>query len=411
MHVIHNVAPEKQKFCAMGSIERMNFESGFCNPESGILEQQISQAVPGRRKAQEKWIFFFFFLINAINIYFSKHNFDIEFDSMMSSLYVNFTEYAVSAEWGPRGSFACLTFDSKLLCFGGQADIYYDDVWSSVNGASWSLLTDSPGWIRSGFSSEVLNNKVFLMGGTSGSSVYRNDVWSTVDGVIWNEVTSGASWSARSAFGSCMLNNKLFVMGGYGGGDRLNDVWSSIDGATWTLVTATAEWGKRNDFECIVLDNKMIVLGGHYNGKYNDVWSSTDGAVWTEITSAAAWGGRSGFSSAVYDNKLFVLGGHDGTNNLNDVWSSSDGGANWDLVTGSAGWSARNSLQSAVYDGKLFIMGGQNNVEKFNDVWGMELFIQPANEKQRTQLGNTVAGMWVAGSLAFVISCGLNYMR
>ena len=41
------------------------------------------------------------------------------------------------------------------------------------------------------------------------------------------------------------------------------------------------------------------------------------------------WPARNDHSSVVFNGRLWVIGGYDGTNRLNDVWSSEDG-VTWD---------------------------------------------------------------------------------
>jgi hypothetical protein len=62
------------------------------------------------------------------------------------------------------------------------------------------------------------------------------------------------------------------------------------------------------------------------------------------------------------------MGGHDGTNRLNDVWSSTDG-SEWCLATESAEWVPRYRHAAAEFDGRMWVLGGDSYSGKLNDVW------------------------------------------
>ena len=107
--------------------------------------------------------------------------------------------------------------------------------------------------------------------GTTGGFV-RNFLDSLI--IQWTQATASASFSTRRGHTSVVFNNKMWVIGGYTGSSNLNDVWYSSDGATWTRATASASFSKRRHHTAVVFDNKMWVIGGYDNGgaNLNDVW-------------------------------------------------------------------------------------------------------------------------------------------
>jgi hypothetical protein len=149
-----------------------------------------------------------------------------------------------------------------------------------------------------------------------------NDVWYSTDGVTWTQATAAAGWSLRANFTSVVFDNKIWVMGGTNGTTYYNDVWYSTDGVTWTQATASAGWSGRVGLRSVVFDNKMWVMAG-YNGTtyYNDVWYSTNGVNWICATSAASWITRHSPGAVVHDQKIWVMGGYTGSYR-NDVWYS-----------------------------------------------------------------------------------------
>ena len=53
-----------------------------------------------------------------------------------------------------------------------------------------------------------------------------------------------------------VLNNKLYLMGGHTGSESKNDVYSSTNGADWSLVTSSAPWIPRSSHVALTFQNK-----------------------------------------------------------------------------------------------------------------------------------------------------------
>ena len=116
----------------------------------------------------------------------------------------------------------------------------------------------------------------------------RRNVFAS-DGKDWTQATASAGWSRRYGHTSVVYDGKMWVMGGTAGSTRYNDVWWSTDGITWTRATASAGWSGREDHTSVVYDGKMWVMGGNDGSRKNDVWWSTDGITWTRATASAGW--------------------------------------------------------------------------------------------------------------------------
>ena len=142
-----------------------------------------------------------------------------------------------------------------------------------------------------------------------------------------------------------------------------------------------ASWSARYIHIAVVFDGKIWVLGGNegstHNGidNLNEVWSSSDGMSWTNANARGPaegskhWSKRVNHAAVVFDGKIWVLGGTtDGSSRLNDVWSSSDG-TTWTKTTVSGThWSARQGHAMVVFDNKMWVLGGYDGRLK-NDVW------------------------------------------
>jgi len=117
---------------------------------------------------------------------------------------------------------------------------------------------------------------MFVMGGTDGQRHYFGDVWSSTDGKTWSLVTDSAGWGPRAAFAAVVHDSMIWVMGGTNLPQvRHNDVWCSTDGRDWTRVADSTPWAKRYGLEGLVLNGKIWILGGIADTSYpNDVWYS-----------------------------------------------------------------------------------------------------------------------------------------
>lgn len=72
-----------------------------------------------------------------------------------------------------------------------------------------------------------------------GQSSYFNDVWYSADGSTWTQATVSAGWKARRTFPSVVFNNKMWITGGQDvDGTYKNDVWySTIPPAVQYLIS------------------------------------------------------------------------------------------------------------------------------------------------------------------------------
>ena len=197
-----------------------------------------------------------------------------------------------------------------------------NEVWSSTNGADWTLVTDHAGWSpRLAAALVEFKGRLWMLGGTEdyyfgNAKSLQNDVWSSDDGEHWTCHTQHAGWSPRAYHQAVVLDGKLYVLGGgnyvpeY---QAMNDVWVTEDGEHWTLVTHQAPWSARLWFSAAACRNRMWVAGGWSNQpskNWNDVWSSVDGLTWKELKTPTIWKERHEYSLFVRDDTLWIAGGH-----------------------------------------------------------------------------------------------------
>ncbi len=204
-------------------------------------------------------------------------------------------------------------------------------VWSSTDGAEWTLESEAAGWCpRVGHSYEVFRDRMWILGGTENfyednELTLKNDVWTSTDGKAWKLETENAGWSKRRDAQVVVFDGRLWIMGGgHWNPENIprNDVWCSEDGVSWTQVTAEAAWTPRMWFSLVAYRGRMWVFGGwsRANGNFNDVWYTKDGKDWTELKSDVIWTRRHAQSAYVFRDRIWLAGGHAEPLN-SEVWS------------------------------------------------------------------------------------------
>lgn len=307
----------------------------------------------------------------------------------------NWIRVAEHTDWQPRDSQGEVVFADKLWILGGWFNSYEApprDVWSSADGATWSLTQPVAPMKHSDLGMMLaFRDRMWFMGGwyngrLPGHSA-GNEVWSTTDGVDWikSERTEAGSprWSPRLAAGAVVFKDRMWILGGtenYYFGDRSslkNDVWSSADGVHWVCETPAAPWAARAYHQAVVLNDRIYVMGGgNYVPEYearHDVWSSSDGIEWRQETASAPWNPRLWFSAVAYRNCIWVLGGwsNQPSRNWGDVWYSKDGRL-WKQLSTKNCWKERHEHSAFVFKDRIWVAGGHAQPLS-NEVWSLQL--------------------------------------
>ncbi len=274
--------------------------------------------------------------------------------------------------WPPRAYFGAVTHRGRMFVLGGQNfdtipnpifpdgcgqlppgvpcppfipnSTFFDDVWSSRDGANWVAETvDAPWEGRAGLSALVHKGAIYVLGGSQGDDastggtgrILFDDVWMSRNGRDWKEVeVSGPRWTARAGAAVVSKDGYIYLLGGERGFTcgfepgpcqpatatlYFNDVWRSPDGASWELVTPSADWSPRPGHQCVVMLQQIVCFGGYGEipgfppapANPTDIWSSDDGKTWTELMPPAAppWNGGSP-DAMKYDFDALVVSGN-----------------------------------------------------------------------------------------------------
>lgn len=294
------------------------------------------------------------------------------------------------------------------------------DVWRSDDfGASWDPIVDTGDAFPARAYHEVVTKqgRMFVIGGQNfnvlpGSppqdvSEFFNDVWASADGVTWTQLTTDAGFEGRAGLSAIVFRNEIYVLGGSakndtaiigpGGAPRdyFNDVWKSRNGVDWIEVTPAAPWDPRAGAALTVKGGYLYLLGGEdgflcepfFPGcdlpYFNDVWRTRNGADWELVTDSAGWSPRPGHVCETLSSRIICFGGF-GQNTFDpfapanpmDMWESEDS-ENWTQVA-STPWNATNPaeikydfdslvVKNAGRDPAIYTFGGDRETFDFTD--------------------------------------------
>lgn len=243
-----------------------------------------------------------------------------------------------------RNGHSLVAFNNDLLIVGGNRN----DVWSSADGISWTLITDAAPFGKIfGHTTVMFNNRLWIVGGKTGPKTFSSTIWSSTSGAVWQKAAT-LPFDKRLYHTAVVFNGRLWVIGGLGNSETdpiLNDVWSTADGVNWKLETKNAPFAARYGHGCTVFNNRICVLGGFNDAvgsqqSFHDVWESADGLSWNCTNKAAPFSKDRHHCALSFDNKLWMVGGYDqedGKDRFTDILYTADGTAWTNLTAGQKG--------------------------------------------------------------------------
>lgn len=314
---------------------------------------------------------------------------------------LDWTRVTASADWSARTEHATCSFDDKLWVIGGlNASGYQGDVWYSTDGETWTCSNYSAFSGRGGHAAIVLDDTMYVIGGYNGTTggaekTTLYDVWSSTDGATWTLETDTPAWKITS-YGSNPTGlaymgygtdaSMMWITGGYQyyrigvGPVTSNDVYTSTDGANWTDIGDLPQYASFHTGWAMAQSPQMslTLIGGVYKKSTSTeyqypsggtAYSSYTGETWSTMTTTAGWDARANFSVVNFDNALVLMGGENYNSLLKrDVWVSQDEGATWSSYS-DAGWAIRQFPQAVVFNDTIWVMGGGGSTTYLNDVW------------------------------------------
>ena len=242
-----------------------------------------------------------------------------------------------------RNNFKTEVINGKIYAMGGNG-IKTTEVYDPTTD-KWTKLADMS-VVRSGFQTEVINGKIYAMGGNGIKSTEVYDP--TTD--KWTKLADMST--VRSSFQSEVVDGKIYVIGG-------TDL-KSIE----VYDPTTNEWTKladmsvvRSGFQTEVVDGKIYAIGGNYdNYSYTNTSEVYDPITNEWMALANMPTARSGFQTEVIGGKIYAIGGYNGSEFLDKLEIYDITTNEWTILAPMH--TPRASVQTEVINGMIYTIGG-----------------------------------------------------
>jgi N-acetylneuraminic acid mutarotase len=271
--------------------------------------------------------------------------------------------------------------------------------WHPVIAQSWQTLAPMPSSLSMG-AAGVVDNTIYVLGGSNGDSpainsvfayVPGSDAWTTkasmpvgrsgaaaagANGVLYAFGGTGAedgvqaydprtdTWSAKARMprarvmgGAAVVNGKVYVIGGHNSTDGLLSIVDAYDPSTDTWTQKASMPTPRTMLAVTAIDGIVYAVGG-LGGAGNEL-EAYDPASDTWTQKAAMPTARRELTAAVLNGELYAIGGTpgDGTySNVVEAFNPATGTwANKPLMP-----TARQDMGSAAANGAIYVFGGNS---------------------------------------------------
>ncbi|MBI4580752.1 MAG: hypothetical protein HY718_13680 [Planctomycetes bacterium] len=186
--------------------------------------------------------------------------------------------------FGNRGYGEAVVFKERIWQLGSG-----EDVWSTADGVNWTCATPkAPYGNRAATAVAAFDGRLWLMGGRTEEAnnppekgykqfTTHNDVWSSVDGASWTREVQHAPWAPRQWAITVAYAGRLWLIGGHDNVNsrNLGDVWWTTDGRYWQRFESRPRFAPRHEVTPYVFNGSLWVVAGNTWPVVNDVWRLT----------------------------------------------------------------------------------------------------------------------------------------
>jgi len=226
-------------------------------------------------------------------------------------------------------------------------------------------------------------------------------LWTSTDGRNWNSYKN-MPFSGRAYSGLFSFNNKLWLIGGKSGtlalDVDLNDIWYSNDGSSWYRADKNADFTPRSIGSVTIYNNDIFIIGGQIGTlPTQEMWYSSDALNWTKAEQVLTNSGVNDVgtytSSFIYKDNLFKVPRFPSGNSISKTnprsslygnlkvnlnpYQARNAGAQWKLVS-TAGWINSGTVVNEIPSG--------SSVVTFKEIPG---WIRPSDETVAINPNNT----------------------
>lgn len=261
----------------------------------------------------------------------------------------------------PREDFQAEVINGKIYVMGGYSGNTRTSSLEEYDPSSnqWSKKS-SMNDIRDSFQTEVVNGKIYAIGGADNNGQKLDSVEEydpTTDKWTRKKSMSTGRWY----FQTKTIDGKIYAMGG---SDKANNCLSSVemyDPATDTWTSKAAMHSSRTQFQTEVVNGKIFAIGGAPSpGNYTGNVEMYDPATDTWTSKAAMHHCRDQFQTEVINGKIYAIGGHEYVGKVEypvfvvEVYDPSLN--KWTAKSSMS--TFRTAFQTEIIDGKILAIGG-----------------------------------------------------
>jgi N-acetylneuraminic acid mutarotase len=180
---------------------------------------------------------------------------------------------------------------------------------------------------RGGLSSAVVNGKIYVMGGSHSGLANTSNTLEVFDPATnsWSTPVTTGTFSPRSYFTSQVVNGKIYTMGGTNSSGIGVNTFEVFDPATntWSTPATAGTFSPRADLASSVINGKIYAIGGH-KGVYVNTFEEFDPATnaWSTPNTTGTVTARNALTAGTVNGTLYALGGSNGNDlNTNEAYT------------------------------------------------------------------------------------------
>ncbi len=210
--------------------------------------------------------------------------------------FATFTNVTKNAEFGNDfADTSAVVFNNKIYAVGGCAaasgeiitGTYNMSVWYSSDGAYWQEATANGGWPqRGGGKACAFGGYLYFTGGSDfepPTTTYYNDMWRSPDGITWTKISNNTGIPGSDNYTFVTDGNWMYIYEPY-----TATLYRSGDGINWAKYPTTIAPTHKRLPGTAFDGNNIWTMGGYrdipptpnpFNNDTNDVWSYNVGCV------------------------------------------------------------------------------------------------------------------------------------
>lgn len=183
----------------------------------------------------------------------------------------------ITAPFGEVAFHNTLVYNNKMYVIAADADIGFTKVWSTANGDEWVEETSNAFAGIIGQKGVVFNDAMYLIGGENVAGDKRNDIWTSTNGATWSLLTNNTSvFPGINKHTATVYNNKVWIVGGRTNtADYSNTIYYSENLQDWTKYEGVNPIEPIASHSALHYNDGIWVFGGYVS------FETPTGSIWS----------------------------------------------------------------------------------------------------------------------------------